>query len=180
MSGTKPVFLCGFMGCGKSAVGKALAELTGKNYIDLDRYIEEKEKRTIAQIFEVRGEEYFRKVEAQSLKEVSDMNDTVIALGGGSLQNEERILTIRKSGLLIFINTSLKVIKERLKRTNKRPLLKNEDGSRMEDSILDDYVDYLFKKRVGLYKKADLIYEPIEGSAKDQALRIKELLSSYE
>jgi shikimate kinase len=178
MSGSKPIFLCGFMGCGKSAVGKALAELCEKTYIDLDRYIEQIENRSIAQIFEVRGEDYFRKVEKNSLDAVSNINNTVIALGGGTLQNEDRIASLKKFGTLIFINTSLDVIKERLKRNNKRPMLQNENGSRMEDSLLDEYVDHLYRKRVSLYKKADITYEPIQGSPKDQALRIKELLST--
>lgn len=178
MSGSKPIFLCGFMGCGKSAVGKALSELCEKTYIDLDRYIEQKENRSIAQIFEVRGEDYFRKVEKESLEAVSMLPNTVIALGGGTLQNEERIEMIKKRGTLIFINASLDVIKERLKRNNKRPMLQNENGSRMEDSLLDDYVDHLFRKRVGLYKKADVIYEPVSGLPKDQAIRIKDLIST--
>ncbi|MCK0114861.1 shikimate kinase [Gelidibacter sp. F63206] len=78
------IVLIGYMGSGKSSVGKKLSEMVNFNFIDLDDYLEEKEKLSIAQIFETKGEIYFRKKEHLYLQEVLQLKDTVLSLGGGT------------------------------------------------------------------------------------------------
>ena len=73
------VFLCGFMGCGKSTVGRILANLLGINFVDMDKYIEDKENMTIAEIFEQKGEQYFRMLETKAIEELSQ-NQMIIAV----------------------------------------------------------------------------------------------------
>jgi shikimate kinase len=179
MSASRPIILCGFMASGKSAIGKELAKLTDMEFLDLDKVIENKENRSISQIFEERGEAYFRKLEEINLKEIVKNNASVIALGGGTLLNPDLFDLVHTKGHLVFINTSLETIKERLKRNNKRPILQNDDGSRMEDSILEEYVDRLHKKRLPIYVKAPFIYTPIDGTAAEQASRIMNLLKNH-
>ena len=79
------IILCGFMGSGKSTVGLLLAKKLGMSFIDLDTYIEKKERMTVSKIFEKYGEPYFRKVEKESAKELAEKNGLVIAAGGGTL-----------------------------------------------------------------------------------------------
>src|SRR5689334_14980044 len=77
------VFLVGFMGSGKTTVGRALATLMGWHFVDLDQVIEAREGRSIREIFETRGEAEFRRIEHEALAVCGEMNETVIALGGG-------------------------------------------------------------------------------------------------
>src|SRR5436853_6290275 len=78
------VFLIGFMGSGKTFLGKQLAQLLNYEFIDLDEWIEQREKKSIAEIFSEDGEEYFRKKESQQLKLLAEKNNAVIATGGGT------------------------------------------------------------------------------------------------
>ena len=173
-----PVFICGFMGAGKSAIGKSLSGLLGVPFQDLDKYIEINEHRSVSRIFEERGEAYFRKLEIKYVKRLLNQESMVVALGGGTLQNEQILDELKNSGLILFIDTPMNVILERLKRNNNRPVIQNEDGSQMEDSILEDFVYRLHKKRLPTYQKAHLTYVPIEGTAHQQAERILALLQN--
>ncbi len=80
----KPIFLIGYMGCGKSTLGRALANATGLEFIDLDHYIDQRFHATIAEIFAARGEDGFRRVEQAMLREVCEFSDVVIACGCGT------------------------------------------------------------------------------------------------
>ena len=81
------IYLCGFMGCGKSTIGKLLAQKTGLKFTDLDDYIEETEKMSIPEIFASKGESYFREKEAKAVKDLSAEN-SVVACGGGTIIND--------------------------------------------------------------------------------------------
>ena len=109
------IILCGFMGCGKSTVGALLAKKTGMSFIDLDAYIEKKEKMTISRIFADKGEEYFRELERQAVKELSEKNGMVIAAGGGTLTFQENVDVFRKTGRIILLDLPVEAISERLK-----------------------------------------------------------------
>ena len=98
------IYLCGFMGCGKSRIGKKLAAALEMEFVDLDSYIVENEKMTIPEIFEKYGEPHFRLLEAKYIGEMPD--NSVTALGGGAIINENTADTARKSGTAILLKNA--------------------------------------------------------------------------
>lgn len=119
------IALIGFMGTGKTAVGKALAEKLGKEFVELDSLIEQKAEKTIPEIFQQDGEVAFRELEIKVTKEVSEKKNVVIACGGGIVLNKINIDRLSKECLIVYLAASPRVI---IKRTsgdeNERPLLK--------------------------------------------------------
>jgi shikimate kinase len=121
---TKRIFLTGFMGSGKSKIGRLLAKKLNTKFVDTDDVIESRYKKTITQIFDDFGEEKFRKIEKDIISEFIYNNEkAVFSLGGGSLLNKQNLKLITKSGLLIYIKSGLEEIWERTKNNTKRPLL---------------------------------------------------------
>jgi shikimate kinase len=109
------IYLCGFMGAGKTTAGRLLAKRLKYIFVDLDKYIEKKEHKTISSIFSKFGEAGFRNLERQYLEELSSWQNVVIALGGGTLKDQETVGFIKNSGLLIYINVDLSTVLERVK-----------------------------------------------------------------
>jgi len=119
------IVLIGFMGTGKDSVGRIIADKTGMTFLSTDKYIELNENNTIEKIFYEKGEQYFRKLEKETILKIKDLKNIILATGGGIvIDNENRIL-LKKIGKVIHLDTDLKVIKERLKYDNNRPLIKN-------------------------------------------------------
>lgn len=135
------VYLCGFMGCGKSTIGKLLAKKLDKSFLDLDGYIEEKMGMTVTDIFDKYGESFFRKKEAESLAELKDA-DKVIATGGGALAATKNAMLSRQYGKIIFIDTSFPACYQRIINDKKRPLALNSTKHQLYE---------LFKKRIPYY-----------------------------
>lgn len=165
------------MGAGKSAVGRELASRLGYAFVDLDQHIELQENRKISKIFETDGEERFRELERNYLNRLLADSPQVIALGGGTLQNEALKNDVLNNGILVFIDTPLDEIKKRLRRSRHRPLLYKSDGKRMQGKELDDYIDILYSKRKPVYETAHIRFIPQPGTAGDQANRIIQLLN---
>ena len=136
------VYLCGFMGCGKSHVGRQLATALDREYVDLDRYIINAEKMTIPFIFEKFGEPHFRKLEANYIRRLSDNN--IVATGGGALINDETAEYARQSGLSVYINTSFEICYERIKNDANRPLVVNNTKEQLEE---------LYNTRDAIYRR---------------------------
>lgn len=143
----KNIVLVGFMGTGKSVVGKRVASQLNMKFINTDDIIEEKEKRPITEIFEKSGEPYFRKVEREAVREISEMDNVVIAAGGGVVLNEENIARLKKKGVLICLGAAAEVIYERTKKHKHRPLLNVKDPVSKIKELLDS--------RAPFYAKAD-------------------------
>lgn len=122
----KNIILCGFMGSGKTTVGSALAELLGRRFIDLDKYIERKKGLSIPEIFEKKGEGYFRSLETKYSKRLSRRKNLVISLGGGTVLNPENTNALKKSGLLIYLKVDCDTVLKRLKNDSSRPLLNGD------------------------------------------------------
>ena len=101
----KQIYLCGFMGCGKSTIGKALAKQLSIPYYDLDQLIEEKAGMPIPEIFSRFGEEHFRLLEREVLLASGQRKPAVIATGGGIFTNPENGRLIRSLGTVVFLNT---------------------------------------------------------------------------
>ena len=140
------IILCGFMGCGKSTVGALLAKKTGMPFVDLDVYIEKKEKKTISRIFADKGEEYFRELERQAVRELSEKSGMVIAAGGGTLTFRGNVDAFRETGRIILLDLPVEAISERLKDDTKRPLLNRPDKEKAMRELYD--------KRLPLYRSA--------------------------
>lgn len=136
------VYLCGFMGCGKSHVGRQLAVALKKEFVDLDRYIVNAEHMTIPRIFAKHGEPYFRRLEAKYIRELSENN--IVATGGGALINDETAEYARQSGLSVYINTSFEICYERIKDDANRPLVVN--NSKDELKKLYDTRDKIYRR----------------------------------
>ena len=98
--GKKNLVLCGFMGSGKTTIGRKLARLTGLEFIDADIYLEAKEGKKISEIFAEKGEAYFRDRETAYIKELAQKDGIVLALGGGSVLRPENVAAVKETGLL--------------------------------------------------------------------------------
>ncbi|WP_299333907.1 shikimate kinase [uncultured Psychroserpens sp.] len=120
------LFLIGYMGSGKSVIGKALADILNYEYLDFDNYIETKEQSTIKEIFETKGEIYFRKAEYNYLRDVLDLPKTVVSLGGGTPCYGNNMATIleAKHSTSIYLKANIPTLSERLfEEREKRPLI---------------------------------------------------------
>lgn len=128
-----PLFIIGYMGCGKTTFGRALANRLGRQFIDLDFYIEQRFHASVASIFAERGEEGFRRLEWEMLHEVAEFSDVVVACGGGTPCFFDNMDYILSKGKVVWLDTSVERILTRVrKKLEKRPLLagKNEEELR--------------------------------------------------
>ena len=161
------LILCGMMGCGKSTVGICLAKLTGRSYYDTDSMIVERYGR-IADIFEKYGEEYFRDLETEIVKELVQRDNLVIATGGGLMLKRENADLLKINGKIVFLRASVKTLCKRLQADTERPLLQNADSLR-------ERLETLLKNRAPVYEKAaDLIVDVDEKTPEQIALEIIE------
>lgn len=144
----KNIILVGFMGTGKTVVGKIVAEKLKMEFIDTDKIIEEKEKDRIPRIFQVKGEKYFREVEEKVVEEVSKKENCVIATGGGAIIREKNFNNLKRNGIIICLEAEPSIILLRTSKTEDRPLLlKNKD--------VISTIRHLIKLRKPYYDKAD-------------------------
>lgn len=149
---SKNIILCGFMGCGKTTVGKNLQKRSGMHMIDTDAYIEKNQGMKISEIFDRYGEAYFRDLEYDACCELSKKSGIIISTGGGALTFERNVEALKKNGTIVLIDVPLDTIKERLKNDTTRPLLQRPDK--------DEAMRELYEKRMPLYKKAaDIIVD---------------------
>jgi len=149
------IVLIGFMGTGKSAVGKLLARRLGWTFIDTDRRVEARERATIAQIFARRGEHYFRESEARVIAELAGRRDTVVATGGGAVLRPENMMHLRRHGWVVSLTATADVLQQRLSNGKNRPLL----GGHVQGNVAR-----LLDQRRPLYRDADLLIDVSQGS----------------
>lgn len=163
------VYLCGFMGCGKSHIGRMLAAQMGRELIDLDKYIVAMEKLSIPEIFDKFGEPHFRRLEAKYIRELS--GGKIVATGGGALINDETARFARESGVSVYINTSFEICYRRIKGDANRPLVVNNTPEQLEE---------LYNKRAEIYRK-NATYM-VNGNTRDTIIaeEIKKLVNFVE
>lgn len=132
------VFLIGFMGSGKSHWGRILQDALKINFYDLDSVIEKKENQTIAEIFESKGEEYFRRLEHETLDAmIQEHPDMILSCGGGTPCFFKNIDLMKKSGTVVWLNPAVEALVKRLvKEKDKRPLLKEVSDEALHSFIL--------------------------------------------
>lgn len=141
------IVLIGFMGCGKSTVGKALATELSYEFRDTDAMIEDAYGKTISKMFEENGEEYFRNAETELLKTLSaETEGVVLATGGGMPMREENAALLRNIGTVVFLEAKIETILLRLQNDTGRPLADGEDREKR--------LRPLYEKRLPVYRKA--------------------------
>lgn len=146
------IYLIGYMGSGKSTVGKQLAAELNLAFIDMDDYIEERNFKTIPSIFAEDGEPAFRKMEQRALLELSEFEDVVIATGGGAPCFFDNIDVIKRTGKSIYLKGSPRIIAERLRQSKiDRPLIK---GKTYEELVA--FIDKTLHQREKWYLQADV------------------------
>lgn len=144
------IFLIGYMGSGKSTLGRRLAKHLNVQFVDMDHYIEERNYKTIPQIFEEEGEAEFRKKERKALEELSEFTDIIIATGGGAPCFFDNIDIMNKAGKTIYLNINPEILAERLmKSKTERPLIK---GKSREELVA--FIDETLRKRHEFYSQA--------------------------
>ncbi len=143
----KNIVLIGFMGTGKSSVGKQLAKRMNRLWVDVDHKIEEDAKAKISDLFEKKGEPYFRGLERSAIEQVSRGQHLVITTGGGAVLDATNMENLKKNGLVIALFATPETVYQRVKESRHRPLLKGED---MKTSIAR-----LMGERQKYYEKAD-------------------------
>ena len=170
------IFLIGYMGAGKTTLGKAFARAMGLTFVDLDWYIEERYHKTVSQIFAERGEDGFRELEKRMLHEASDFEDVVISVGGGTPCFFDNMDYMNQAGETVFLDVDNQVLFRRLKvAKQQRPLLANKT-----DEELMAFIQEALEKRLPHYTKAKHVFngELLENRHQIQQSveRLKELL----
>jgi shikimate kinase len=168
----KRIYIIGFMGCGKTTTGKKLADCLKWSFIDLDREIEETAGKTINEIFSESGEESFRRLEAETIRNIDIQRDSVISVGGGTPCFSNNIDFMNKSGLVIYLRMTPQQLESRLSgEAGKRPLLKN-----IAKNELHQHIEKRLSEREKYYNKALIIIDGINLNIRELVNKIKILL----
>lgn len=161
------IILIGFMGTGKTVTGRLLAERTGMELVDMDSLIEQRQGKTIPQIFAESGEAGFRVLERELVKELSKKTGLIISTGGGVVTNPDNLADFEKSGLVVCLTASPETIFQRLEKDTTRPLLSGDKKTQ---------IAVLLEKRRPLY---DAIRRQIDGDLLGPAERAEAILALY-
>ncbi len=136
MTERKPFFIIGYMACGKTTFGRALARKLDRQFIDLDFYIEQRFRKRIPEIFAERGEEGFRQIERNLLQEVGEFDNVVISCGGGTPCFFDNMDYMSHRGVTIWLQATEARITERLLVNNaNRPLIKGKSKEEIEQTV---------------------------------------------
>ena len=173
----KRIFLIGYMGAGKTTLGKAFARSLGLTFVDLDWYIEERYHKSIRQLFTEKGEDGFRELEKRMLHESSEFENVVISVGGGTPCFFDNMEYMNNAGETVFLDVDVRVLFRRLKAARQqRPLL---DGKTDEELLL--FIREALEKRLPFYTKAKHVFngEQLEdrNQIQQSVERLKELLN---
>ena len=169
----KPIFLVGYMAAGKTTLGKYAARRLGREFIDLDRYIEARFMRSVSELFAELGEEKFREIERNMLHEVGEFDNVLVAAGGGTPCFFDNMEYMKRCGIVVYLTCSVDVICRRLiAAKNKRPLV---DGVRAED--LPDVVGRMLTLREPVYIQAHHTFVADEYESVEALAQATDLLS---
>ena len=157
IAGNHIIYIIGFMGSGKSTAGRKLASLLGWSFIDLDKRIEEHTSKTIPEIFSQKGEDYFRSIEAQLLRDLMTCTNTVISTGGGTPCHGDNMDFMNEHGLTVYLKLTPAELNSRLSQSNgERPLIKD-----LEKGNLLSFIEEKLAVRKKYYDRSDIIVEGI-------------------
>ncbi len=164
----KNIVLTGFMGTGKTAVGKELAKILDRKVIDIDEEIEKKKGMAVTEIFREFGEEYFRTIETETIRAFAKSENLIIATGGGAVLRSENMDALKENGVVFCLCASPRVILDRTKGSEDRPLLNVENPA--------GKIEELLACRKAFYEKAGFMIDTEEKSPSEIAYEIVELM----
>lgn len=150
----KPIVLVGLMGAGKTSIGQRVAERLEIPFHDMDREIEAQEKLTVSQIFELKGEPYFRAKEREVITALLDQPPSVIATGGGAFVQPEIRALVKQKATSVWLRATVDQLLERTSRTDTRPLLRTDNPRAVMEKLVDE--------RYPIYAEADLVVDTDE------------------
>lgn len=162
------IFLTGYMGCGKSTIGRKVAALMGMNFIDLDKYIEERNFKSVPDIFAQEGEAAFREKERQALHEVAQFEDIVVGTGGGAPCFFDNMQQMNDAGITIYLAPDNETLAFRLlKSKTERPLIA---GKNKEELIL--FIETALEKRSPFYEQSKIVIRGKNDVQPEEVLRL--------
>lgn len=153
------------MGAGKTVVGRELAKITGRKFVDTDELIEKEQGVAVAAIFAAHGEDYFRELEYEMCKKVAQLRNAVVSTGGGAMTFKRNVEAIKKGGKVVFLDASFDVICERVGNGSTRPLFKDRENARR-----------LYNERREKYLEASDVVVDGDMSARRTALEIAQMV----
>ncbi len=167
------IVLIGFMGSGKTSIGKRLSLRMKWEFIDMDDFIEKREGMSVSKIFAEKGEDYFRNIERELCLRFSEPKCKIIATGGGVIKNEKNMRNLKLGGVIVYLSSTPETIAYNLRNDDSRPLLKCEDKlGRIRE---------LLGQREPVYKKyADITIDVSELNMEDTLNKITEEYNRYE
>ena len=165
----KPIVLIGLMGAGKSTVGRRLARVIGREFVDSDEEIERSAACSISDIFAIHGEQIFRDLEQRVIHRLLEHKDIVLATGGGAWMQPHIRKQIKHHALSIWLHADLDILVDRVEKRNTRPLLENGDKR--------DILSKLIDKRYPVYSEADIRIETSDDTHEAVVERIIEALN---
>lgn len=152
------IILCGFMGSGKTTVGMELAKIMGRKFVDTDEMIEREQGVAIKAIFTVHGEDYFRDLEFECCKSISDLKNCVVSAGGGTLTFQRNVDVLKLGGKIVFLDADFDVICQRIGNSKTRPLFQDREKARqLYDERKEKYMnaaDYVIDGNMSARKTA--------------------------
>ena len=163
------IYLVGFMGTGKTTIGRELARVTGRKFMDTDLELERRLGMSVNQIFDTQGEEFFRKQEKDLAHEIAESANKIIATGGGTIVDPEIFSLFSSSGLLICLYTRQDDLVDRLERTDKRPMLRGD---------VKDRVKQLMEERKRIYDQVKIRVDTTHLTPLSAARKIHDLLNT--
>lgn len=160
------IFLCGFMGCGKTTVGKKMASLLGKKYCDMDELIVQKAGMSIPEIFEKLGEPEFRRMESELIVELGQFSG-IVSCGGGAMLSDINGENAKKSGVVVFLDVPFETCYNRIKNDPNRPIATSRTKEQLKD---------LYDERYPKYKKnSGVCAECVDGPSNTVSIIINQL-----
>jgi shikimate kinase len=167
------IVLIGFMGCGKSSVGRRLASLTGHRFVDTDELVVQAANKSIPEIFASGGEESFRDIEERVLADLVGVAGIVLATGGGAVLRESNRSGMKKIGAVAWLDADPDALFERASRSQRRPLLQTENPRKTFDELLASRRSIYSEAADFRFDSTGLDHDEVAQSILEQAMRLQ-------